>query len=480
MLDKLWAGSEATLQAYLDACEKGSVMQAKYDDEDAEDDLPDLLEIQGSVGVVSIKGPLTNNDSWFNKMFGITSYNDIREAVISAATNPEIGSILLDIDSGGGAVNGMFDTANLIRMVNDKVKPVVAFADGTMASAAYALGSSAGEVYSGKTALVGSIGVITTHMERSEALKKEGINVTVMRAGKYKALANPYEPLTDEAKAGLQRMMDAVYNVFVAHVADMRGKTVTYVDENMAQGREFVGEAAVGIGLVNGITSFDTLISGMQQPLDNTGKFKQYPQQDSYQGAPMKKALTGQQIVALAANGLLNAEQVQEEVKAEVPPAEAPAAEVAAEVPAAEAPAAEAQAEAPAVEAKSDAIVAFLQGQVAEKDKALLEANIELAQIKKEQTEFAAVRDGLLEVVSKSMNNMAAACDCPAIDVQGMVPLAVLAEHKRIEGMFLSKFKAGGVAAVDAAVADAEPVKIDPMHKIRLASVRATAKKANH
>ena len=55
----------------------------------------------------------------------------------------------------------------------------------------------------------------------------------------------------------------------------------------------------------------------------------------------MKKALTGQQIVALAANGLLNAEQVQEEVKAEVPPAEAPAAEVAAEVPAAEAPAAE-------------------------------------------------------------------------------------------------------------------------------------------
>ena len=194
----------------------------------------------------------------------------------------------------------------------------------------------------------------------------------------------------------------------------------------------------------------------------------------------MKKALTGQQIVALAANGILNAEQVQEDVKAEVPPAEAPAAEVAAEVPAAEAPAAEAQAEAPAVEAKSDAIVAFLQGQVAEKDKALLEANIELAQIKKEQTEFAAVRDGLLEVVSKSMNNMAVACDCPAIDVQGMVPLAVLAEHKRIEGMFLSKFKAGGVAAVDAAVADAEPVKIDPMHKIRLASVRATAKKANH
>ena len=186
MRDELWAGTEASLDAFLKAQEKSLDLKASdYDDDDDDEDesIPHLLEVHGNVGVVSIKGPLTNSDSFWNRLFGITSYNDIRAAIIAAASDTEVNAILLDIDSGGGAVNGVMDTASLIRMVNDKVKPVVSFSDGTMASAAYWLGMSAGEVNVSRTAVAGSIGVITTHMEKSKMLKDEGTRSLLARVG---------------------------------------------------------------------------------------------------------------------------------------------------------------------------------------------------------------------------------------------------------------------------------------------------------
>ena len=475
--ERLWAGTEASLQAYRDAQAQVQTMEVRADDED-EDDNPYLLEIEGSVGIVSIKGSLTNRDSYWNRYLGVTSYNAIREAMVSAAANPEVSTILLDIDSGGGAVNGCMDTANLIRMVNDKVKPVTAFADGAMMSGAYWLGMAAGKVYAGKTAAIGSIGVISTHTEYSKQMKDDGIGVTVMRAGKFKALANPYEPLSDEGKASLQRMLDATYNVFIDHVATMRGKTVQFVDENMAQGREFIGDAAVGVGLVDGITTFDAVVSQLEaQGIDNAEQSKQdsYQQQNPYNKGISnmgKKVLTEQTIAALAEGGIAAESNQEVLAAAEVAPVDeaAPAAEAAANVEA------EAEVVAP-VEAQADAgIVAYLQGQVADKDKQILDANVELSSIRKAHEEFSAVVTGLTEVVVNSLNNMVVALGGTAIDATGMAPLAVLAEHKRVSDQFKSKFKAGGVAAVDAADASVNDVQIDPLQRRRLASVRSTAK----
>ena len=473
--DRLWAGTEASFQTYRDADAKLATLDVRSgeSDEDEDEDKPYLLDVQGSIGVISIKGSLTNRDSWWNRYLGVTGYNDIRRALVAAASNPEIHAILLDIDSGGGAVNGVMDTSNLIRTVHDKVKPVYAFADGAMASGAYWLGMAAGSVHAGKTAVVGSIGVISTHMEVSKQLKDDGVGVTVMRAGKYKALANPYEPLSVEGKAALQTMLDTTYNVFIEQVADMRGKTVQHVDEVMAQGREFIGEAAVGAGLVDSITTYDTLVSQIEaQMLDMQGQFKQksYQQQDPYQrGQTMpRKALTQNEITALAEAGLsANAEaeqpKPQEAPETVTPEAETTPTEVEVTTP---------------VEAQDEtAIVAFLQSQIADKDKALLEANVELSQIRKEHTEFTSVVNALADVVAKSASNLSVALGGTAIDASGMPHLNLLAEHKRLSDQFITKFNAGGVAAVDAAETTAEShQEMDPLMKMRLAAVRSTAK----
>lgn len=206
----------------------------------------------------------------------------------------------------------------------------------------------------------------------------------------------------------------------------------------------------------------------------------------------MKKKVLTEQIITALAEGAIKVEEVENPVVAEAAAADIAAEVAGVEVPAAEgdtsveAAAAEGEAaaevtqdvEAEAVtEAKADAgIVAYLQAQVADKDKALLVANIELSKIRQDHADFSAVIGGLVEVVARSMNNMSVALDAGKFDATGMAPVALLAEHKRLSEQFQSKFKAGGVGAVDAADVSAEPVKVDTLHRLRLASVRSTVK----
>jgi ClpP class serine protease len=114
--------------------------------------------------------------------------------------------------------------------------------------------------------VVGSIGVIAVHQEFSKQLAAAGVTVKVLRAGKYKALATPVEPLSSAAEAQMQARLDAVYQVFVEHVAESRGVTFAQADK-MAQGREFFGREALDAGLVDGITTLGAVIGGLQKKM---------------------------------------------------------------------------------------------------------------------------------------------------------------------------------------------------------------------
>lgn len=460
--DKMWAGTEASLEVLLHAeAQIEARLAAALPGQEDEDESPRLLDVQGEVGVVSIKGPMRRAATPFDKLFGITSYEDIREALVAAATKPEVKRIVLDIDSGGGSVNGVADTAALIHTIHTSVKPVTAFTDGAMASAAYWLGSSAGEIFVSKTALVGSIGVIATHMEYSKAMKDSGVTATVMRSGKFKALVNPFEPLTDDAKAQLQAQLDTLYGLFVGHVAEARGKSTDHVDEFMGQGREFMGEAAVAVGLVDGIESFDGVLSKgvSKNSIDSIKKFNDNLTR-GYQRADMAKktALTEQTIAALAEGGVsLEAGDVADQA------AEAAAAAQAAEAAAAEEAAAQAAAEAAAgavagvvaPAAPSADVVAFLQTQVKEKDQSILSLSMEVKALKDQAAEMSASHTGLLDIAKTSVGRMLVALGGAALEFSGMSATSVLAEHQKVSEQFKTKFKVGGVAAVDAT----EPVK---------------------
>lgn len=272
--DGLWAGNELALHsmvARLMAIHERPIPQAYLSNSaqatGQEKPLPYLFGKQGNIGIVEIKGPMTNAVHYYDRYDKAATYPAIREALLHAVNDPEVETILLDIESGGGAVSGMFDTGRLIRAINDHVKPVVSFGEA-MFSAAYCVGSSAGQVFSTKSGGAGSIGIIATHMDVSKMYAEMGITPTVMRAGKFKALANRFEPLNDAAKEQMQKGLDAAYEVFVQHVADMRGVAYPTANTKMAEGQEFYGTAAKDAGLVDGITTYDALVSALQESVD--------------------------------------------------------------------------------------------------------------------------------------------------------------------------------------------------------------------
>ena len=424
-----------------------------FDKED-ECGVPRLLAVNDGLATITIKGPLVNSDSPYLKYFGVTGYPEIRDAVLAAVSDPEVKQILLDVDSGGGAVSGCADTGALIRAAH-KVKPITTYGE-TMASAAYWLGCSAGRVYSGKAALVGSIGVKATFKEYSKANEMEGVTVTVIRAGKYKALADSNEPLTKAGEAQIQAMVDAAYGVFVDHVAEMRGRTYEYTDKTMADGQEFIGQAAVDVGLTDGITTFDAVVGGLKKkilaslskPMDNTGTNRFKLSGDLAPTTPedstmAKKALTEADIAALAAGAAIEAvvEAVTEQadttetVTAEVPNGvqeEAATEEVVEKV------------------ATTDPTVQYLQSQIKDKDSELLQAGIKLAKVEEQLAELKATVEPLLSIAVKSVTNMAVALKSAPVATLSTPAAQVLAEHSRLSDLFQKQFPIGGVAAVSA------------------------------
>jgi signal peptide peptidase SppA len=466
---KIWAGTEASLQASLEAdlIVEANMKAGKFSPEDDEDDEENrLLEITEGIATISIKGSLNNDpDSWWNEMTGRTGYPEIRDALISAANNEAVKHILLDIDSGGGAVSGVADTSKLIRTINDKVKPITTYTEGTMASAAYWLGAAAGKVYAAESAIVGSIGVVATHIERSKAMEMDGYTPTVIRSGAYKALVNSVEPLSAEGKAQLQKMVDAANSVFVTNIAEMRNTPYATVDNVWGQGREFLGSEATTLGLTDGLKTFDGLMGEIKEKLiatsedfmhnrGNQNGFVRSSVENTLNGDSQmskKQALTAQDIAAIAAGAPIVSLEASVEgdgsgvALPEIKPEAAPVAEPA--------PAASTQVT-PQISSEVEKMamtVSLLTEQLATKDAALLQAGIKMAKLEESSKEALAMSGPMIEIVGQACNNMQIALGGSAIDLKGMGATQVLAEHQRLSAQFASKFKVGGVAAVGSA-----------------------------
>lgn len=476
-LEGLWAGSEQSLEmwAKMDTAITEKLMAGNFgDNEEDDDEVPYLFEKQGSIGVINIKGPITNRDSWLNKYFNVTSYGAIREALVHAANDPEVETILLDVESNGGAVSGCYDTGNLIKMVG-KIKPVVGFGEQAY-SAGYWLLSSASKVYASKTSGIGSIGVIATHMEYSKQLKAEGVGVTVFRSGQYKALVNSVEALTDVAKIQLQGQLDAAYQIFVEHVAEARNVPYDYCDKEMCDGKEFFGEQALAAGLVDGIMSYDELMTTLlNNSIDTSANSINNPRNNT-QGVTMKRTLSKEQLMAAAAEGVQLEASAAPAVPAVVPATPATTIEPEAAAPEVVAPAAEAVVEVVEITAEVQVgVVEMLQAQLKDVGAQLLAANVDLSKLNDQVAGMQAAHEGLMAIAQKSVSNMSLALNGTPFSAEGLSAAAVVDHHRVLSEKFTAQFKAGGVAAIDA-TKEEEPSKpaIDPRHMARVNAVIGT------
>ncbi|GFQ71082.1 capsid protein [Trichonephila clavata] len=219
------------------------------------------------IKVIPIHGILTKKSEAFDDVLGMTSYEKIREEIEEALINEEVETIILDIDSPGGEVNGLFDLSDFIYEARTK-KRIVAIANDDAYSAAYAIASSAEKVLVTRTSGVGSIGVIASHVDQSGFDEKQGVKYTTVFAGKRKNDLNPHEPITSESLESLQEEVGRLYEMFVQLIA--RNRNVSTERIKSTEAGLYFGEKAIEIGLADGITTFSEFIDNYRSNMTKT------------------------------------------------------------------------------------------------------------------------------------------------------------------------------------------------------------------
>jgi signal peptide peptidase SppA len=233
--------------------------------------------IQDGVAIITINGAIAKKMNLMSEISGGASSQLTANDFATALNDPNVKGIVLCIDSPGGTVDGTSELADAIFQARG-TKPVVAYSDGMIASAAYWIASACDSIYiSGDTNPVGSIGVVSGHRDFSAQEAMRGIKTTEVTAGKFKRVASQYEPLNADGKAEIQAKVDYLYAAFVGTVARNRGVTEEKVLADMADGRVFLGHQAISNGLVDGVSAMPTIIAAMQDNAQREQMMKRKP-----------------------------------------------------------------------------------------------------------------------------------------------------------------------------------------------------------
>jgi signal peptide peptidase SppA len=206
------------------------------------------------IAIIPVLGTLVQKNNSLRPWSGMTGYDGIRAAFSMAIEDPDIQSIVLDIDSPGGEVAGCFDLADAIYDARG-IKPISAILSESAYSAAYAIASATSKIYVPRTGGTGSVGVICMHVDWSEALGKMGCKVTFITYGERKADGHPEIPLSSEALKRFQADVDSTGELFVETVARNRGLSVAAV--RATQATTFQGAAGVQVGFADAVMAPD-------------------------------------------------------------------------------------------------------------------------------------------------------------------------------------------------------------------------------
>lgn len=203
------------------------------------------------VAVVDLIGPIFPRANMMT-MSGATSIAQFTNDVVRAYNSDDVRAVVMNIDSPGGDVRGIGESAHIINRLTQKgKKPLKSYAFGYMASAAYYVGSAAKDITANISSLTGSIGVVLT------ASKKEKGQIEIVSS------QSPNKRPDVETEAGvatLQQRVDDLAEIFVNDVAKFRGIKADRVLSHYGQGDVFVGPRSKKQGLVDKLGSLSSVV----------------------------------------------------------------------------------------------------------------------------------------------------------------------------------------------------------------------------
>jgi len=220
---------------------------------------------QGAVAVLPLYGVISQRVGLLTEISGGTSTQQFTALFRQALEDPQVGAIILDVDSPGGSAFGVPELAEVIFQARGQEKPVVAVANAMAASAAYWIATAAEEFVVTPSGEVGSIGVRVVHEEVSERLARSGVRVTDISAGRRKNVGSPHTALSEDDRAAIQTRVNDYYALFADDVARFRGVSPREVRTGFGEGWVVGAKEAVALGMADRLETLDETIERMMR-----------------------------------------------------------------------------------------------------------------------------------------------------------------------------------------------------------------------
>lgn len=180
------------------------------------------------------------------------------------AEDDDVKAVVLRVNSPGGSAYASEQIWHAVMNLKAK-KPVVVSMGGYAASGGYYISCAANYIYSEPTTITGSIGIFGMFPDVSGLLTdKLGIKFDEVKTNKHAAFGTIARPFNEEEMALLDQYIGRGYELFRKRVADGRKLSVEAVEE-IAQGRVWLGNDALGIKLVDAIGSLDDAVKKAAQ-----------------------------------------------------------------------------------------------------------------------------------------------------------------------------------------------------------------------
>lgn len=444
MIPSIWLGSEASFSRHLQLrlfyqenrtgylSEEAAFLRAEHEDDEptlSEYLASRMIEKQGGVGIVSIDGALTSDESFYNLWFGDVAYPTIATAVNALLLDSEVQTIVTSWNSPGGDASGINDLGTFLKEAG-KIKPIHAWTGTSALSAAYWAAACCKSVRSSDLGETGSIGAIMQFTSVARRLQEDGVDVHIERAGRHKALLQPSEELSEAGKALMQEKVSKLHTFFIDHIEAARPSLKSAARSKWAEGKTYYADEAIALGLVDGpAISLNGLVAKLQKANDRTAS--------NLRGTTMaKQVLLDPQAAAALASGVsieeLKAQGVStEEVELtdDAPPAEAPA-----------------DPETKLLET-GEGLATYLKDRVTDLEAKLVDHQLRLARAEEQVTQLRGLESALAPIAIEATQRLQVALGQAPSTLLGL-PAATLAEtYSATKIEFDKRFRSGRVSA---------------------------------
>lgn len=226
-------------------------------------------EVAEGIALIPVEGTLVHKLGTVDAYSGMVGYDGVMAKVRQARADPEVRALLVNYHTPGGEVFGCFDAADEIAAGNYRNsggKPVWSLVNDEACSAGYALACAGDKVFGTQTSITGSIGAYMLYVDQTDALSKEGLNVTFFREYDLKARGSGLEKMDEETAAHFQTSVAHTVDLFARLVARNR-RTVTLAAIKEMRSRWFDPPQALANGLIDGILSEVETFAKLQRSL---------------------------------------------------------------------------------------------------------------------------------------------------------------------------------------------------------------------